>query len=173
MIGEEETPLMKKLGILAAIVAKWAYILAGLTFLLFTLNWFLSVLFGGSMTLVSNESAMRIIENLQIAVVLLIVCVPEGMPLAISLAVAFSTDSLKNEFLLIKNMESLEICGTLIDVMTGKTATLTEGTMRVGTLYIGNNMADTSNLELNHELNKTFQNCIILNTEGRMEMDDD
>ena len=164
---------MKKLATLGDIVKKWAYGLAALTFVLFTLNWFLSVIFSGGMDLVSNESAMRIVENLQIAVVLLIVCVPEGMPLAISLAVAFSTDSLKNEFLLIKNMESLEVCGTLIDVMTGKTATLTEGDMRVGSLYIGNNMADTSNLELNHELNKAFQNCIILNTEGLMEMDDD
>jgi cation transport ATPase len=62
------------------------------------------------------------------------------MPLAISLAVAFSTDNLKNEFLLIKNTEALEISGTLIDVMTGKTATLTEGDMHVGSLYIGNAM---------------------------------
>ena len=57
--------------------------------------------------------------------------------------------------------------------MTGKTATLTEGDMRVGSLYIGNSMQDTSNLELNHELNKVFQNCLLLNTEARMEMGDD
>ena len=53
-ISEEETPLMKKLSILAAIVGKWAYIMAALTFVLFTLNWFLGVMFGGGMDLVSN-----------------------------------------------------------------------------------------------------------------------
>lgn len=61
----------------------------------------------------------------------------------------------------------------LIDIMTGKTATLTEGDMRVGSLYIGDCMQDTSNLELNHQLKKTFHNLIILNSEARMEMTDD
>ena len=169
----EETPLMKKLGILASIVGKWAYILAALAFVLFTIFWFCNIMFGTHASLVSSESLMGLLKNLQIAVALLIVCVPEGMPLAISLAVAFSTDSMKNEFLLIKNTEALEISGTLIDIMTGKTATLTEGDMRVGSLYIGNAMQDTDNLELNIELNKTFQNCILLNTDARMEMGDD
>ena len=158
---------------MAKIVEKWAYILAALAFVLFTIFWLCNILFGTHARLASSASLLGLLKNLQIAVTLLIVCVPEGMPLAISLAVAFSTDNLKNEFLLIKNTESLEISGTLIDIMTGKTATLTEGDMRVGSLYIGNSMQDTSNLELNHELNKTFQNCILLNTEARMEMGDD
>ena len=136
----EETPLMKKLGVLAAIVGKWAYIMAALAFVLFTIFWFCNILFGTHASLVSSASLLGLLKNLQIAVALLIVCVPEGMPLAISLAVAFSTDNLKNEFLLIKNTEALEISGTLIDVMTGKTATLTEGDMHVGSLYIGNAM---------------------------------
>ena len=168
----EDTPLMKKLGILASIVGKWAYIMAAVAFALFTVFWLCMNLFSDQ-SLVSNDSLHGLLKNLQIAIALLIVCVPEGMPLAISLAVAFSTENLKNEHLLIKNTEALEISGTLIDVMTGKTATLTEGDMRVGSLYIGNGMQDTSNLELNHELNKVFQNCLLLNTEARMEMGDD
>ena len=163
---------MKKLGILASIVGKWAYIMAAVAFALFTVFWLCMNLFSDQ-SLVSNDSLHGLLKNLQIAIALLIVCVPEGMPLAISLAVAFSTENLKNEHLLIKNTEALEISGTLIDVMTGKTATLTEGDMRVGSLYIGNGMQDTSNLELNHELNKVFQNCLLLNTEARMEMGDD
>lgn len=152
----EETPLMKKLGVLGAIIGKWAYICSAGAFVLFTIFWFCNIMFGSEQKLVSNESLLALLHNLKIAVALLIVCVPEGLPLAISLAVAFSTDNLKQEFLLIKNTESLEISGTLIDIMTGKTATLTEGEMRVGSLYIGNSMQDTDNLELNHELNKTF-----------------
>ena len=171
-IGEENTPLMKKLGILAAIVGKWAYIVSAVAFVLFTIFWFCNILFADH-SLVSNEALHGLLQNLQIAIALLIVCVPEGMPLAISIAVAFSTDNLKSEQLLIKNMEALEISGSLIDIMTGKTATLTTGDMRVGTLHIGNALQDTSNLELNHELKKIFENCIILNTEARMEMEDE
>ena len=177
-IGEEKTPLMDKLETLGAIIGKWAYVVAALAFVLFTIFWYCNILFGtswdgSSQSLASNESLMGLLKNLIVSLTLLIVCVPEGMPLAISMAVAFCTDNLKKECLLIKNLESLEISGTLIDIMTGKTATLTEGEMRIGSLYIGNSMQDTDNLELNHELNKIFQQCLILNTDARMEMDDD
>jgi Ca2+-transporting ATPase len=51
----EETPLMKKLGVLGAIVGKWAYIMAALAFVLFTIFWFCNTLFGDQ-KLVSNKS---------------------------------------------------------------------------------------------------------------------
>jgi len=172
-IGEEKTPLMEKLETLGAIIGKWAYIVSAAAFVLFTIFWFCNIMFSEDLALASNASLMKLVKNLIIALALLIVCVPEGMPLAISMAVAFSTDNLQKEHLLIKNIEALEISGTLIDIMTGKTATLTEGDMRVGSLFIGGAFQDTDNLELNHELNKTFQTAIILNTEARMEMHDD
>ena len=62
---------------------------------------------------------------------LLIVCIPEGMPLVISMAMAFSVDQLKKENMLIKSLDALETSGQLIDVLTGKTATLTTGDMEV------------------------------------------
>jgi Ca2+-transporting ATPase len=42
-----------------------------------------------------------------IAVVLLMVAVPEGLPLAISLAMALSIKNLKDDKILIKNMEAV------------------------------------------------------------------
>ena len=39
---------MKKLGVLAAIVSKWAYIVAGGAFVLFTIFWYCNMLFGES-----------------------------------------------------------------------------------------------------------------------------
>ena len=134
---------MAKLETLGAIIGKWAYIMSALAFVLFTIFWLCNIIFSEDEVLASNASLMKLIKNLIIALVLLIVCVPEGLPLAISMAVAFSTKNLKDEMLLIKNTEALEISGTLVDIMTGKTATLTEGDMRVGSLYIGNSSQDT------------------------------
>jgi magnesium-transporting ATPase (P-type) len=44
---------------------------------------------------------------------------------------AFSIDNLIRDQLLIKKMKALEISGSVIDIMTGKTCTLTTGDMEV------------------------------------------
>lgn len=50
----------------------------------------------------------------------------------------FSVDSLKKENLLIKNLDALETSGQIIDILTGKTATLTTGDMDVARINIAN-----------------------------------
>ena len=115
-IGEEKTPLMEKLETLGAIVGKWAYIMAAVAFVLFTIFWFCNIMFGEDESLASNKSLMKLIKNLIVSLALLIVCVPEGLPLAISMAVAFSTGNLKNEQLLIKNVEALDLA-QLVDAL--------------------------------------------------------
>lgn len=70
----------------------------------------------------------------------MIVCVPEGLPLAVSMSMAFSIDKLIQDNLLIKNLEALEISGYVLDIMTGKTATLTTGEMRVDKIWAGQTM---------------------------------
>jgi len=69
------------------------------------------------------------------AVALLIACVPEGLPLAIAIATALSSDVLVEQNLLIKNLSALEKAGVLTDVVTSKTNTLTQGKLSVAALY--------------------------------------
>ena len=101
------------------------------------------------------------------------------MPLAISLAIAFSTQNLKAEYLHVKNNKALEVAGSIEEVVTGKTNTLTTGDMDIATLYIGNTLyedvskrGEGNDLELNRALLKNFRHCVLLNTEARMEMAD-
>jgi P-type E1-E2 ATPase len=72
-----------------------------------------------------------LVSNLQTTIAIIIVCVPEGLPLVISISMAFSIDNLIRDQLLIKKMKALEISGSVIDIMTGKTCTLTTGDMEV------------------------------------------
>ena len=53
------------------------------------------------------------------------------------MALALSTDRLKSDNLLIKNLKSLEQSGLLTDIVTGKTSTLTQGTLSVKYIYAG------------------------------------
>ena len=43
----------------------------------------------------------------------MIVAIPEGMPLAVSIAMALSVTRLKNDKILIKNLEAIQKCAVL------------------------------------------------------------
>lgn len=74
---------------------------------------------------------------MQITIALLIVCVPEGLPLAVSMSMAFSIDKLIEDNLLIKQLDALETSGSVLDILTGKTSTLTKGKLKVESIYAG------------------------------------
>ena len=77
------------------------------------------------------------------------VAVPEGLPLAISISMAFSIDVMKKDNLLVKKMEACETLGQIREICTGKTATLTENNMTVNRFYAGQRTIVAEN---NHSL---------------------
>jgi len=68
---------------------------------------------------------------------IVIVAVPEGLPLAVSIAMAFSVDVMKKDNLLVKNLQAPETLGQIQLICTGKTATLTKNDMNVNRYYLG------------------------------------
>jgi len=120
--------------------------------------------------LIEGPSITRAIDLASTAIALLIVCIPEGMPLVISRAMAFSVDTLKQEHLLIKRLGALETAGQLSEILTGKTATLTTGDMTVERI----NMVDTTfladQISCNLEMQNMLWDCTILNTDAHMQM---
>lgn len=122
-----------------------------ISLILFAITWLLFVMCS-DYKLVDSRSIKRAIDLASTAIALLIVCIPEGMPLVISMAMAFSVDSLKKENLLIKNLDALETSGQLIDILTGKTATLTTGDMEVARIHLANNTHDADDIRCNLEV---------------------
>jgi len=90
----EETPLQNKLAKFSSLLGSWSTFAAGVAFILFTIFWIFNIMVGNAV-LISSASVLSMVYNLQIAVVLLIVSIPEGMPLAISMALAFSVDRME------------------------------------------------------------------------------
>ena len=121
--------------------------------------------------LVDSWSIQRAIDLASTAVALLVVCIPEGMPLVISMAMAFSVDNLKKENLLIKNLDALETSGQVVDILTGKTATLTTGDMEVSRIHVIDQTFELDNLQANMEVMNTLYDCIIFNCDAHMQMD--
>lgn len=163
---------------MAAYIGKFSYIAGFLTLFFMLLFLGMKILFTDDQ-LLSNETLQKIMRAFTTAVAIVIVSVPEGLPLAVSLAMAFSVDSMKNDNLLVKKMASCESLGYIRDICTGKTATLTENKMVVKKFFVGETSYDfgpTSLTTLN-SLNETVKDilidCMIKNCDARVEMSDE
>lgn len=67
----------------------------------------------------------NIVNMLTIFISVILVAVPEGLPLSVSISLAYSFVKMKDEEILVKHPDSLEKMGGIEEICTGKTATLT------------------------------------------------
>jgi P-type Ca2+ transporter type 2C len=72
---------------------------------------------------------------LTLVIIIIIVAVPEGLPLTITLSLAYSVMRMKDDGILVKNLDSPEVMGSVEEICTGKTATLTKNDMKVAMFY--------------------------------------
>jgi len=170
-IEKTQTPFQKKLETLAEIIGTYAKMVCIASVFLFAIVWILHVMIGEGRKLVDDESIKQAIDLACTVAALLAVCIPEGMPLVISMAMAFSVQSLKKENLLIKNLDGLETSGQLVDVVTGKTATLTEGEMQVEVVHSQGTTYDARSLEMTKNVENDLKQAIVLNSDAHMQMD--
>lgn len=123
--------LEQKLELISKQISKYALgttiisIVTSLIFLVFL------IMFDSQVDLVSNDSIIRVLKIVITAIVLLIVSIPEGLPLVISIAMALSISNLKDDNILIKNLESIQTSALIHELCVSKTGTLTKGVLEV------------------------------------------
>ncbi|KAF2265811.1 calcium-translocating P-type ATPase [Lojkania enalia] len=129
----EVTPLQSKLNVLAEYIAK----LGGAAALLLFVVLFIEFLVGLQ---TSNESpadkGQNFLNILIVAITVVVVAVPEGLPLAVTLALAFATTRMLRDNNLVRLLRSCETMGNATTICSDKTGTLTTNKMTVvsGTL---------------------------------------
>jgi len=69
------------------------------------------------------------------AITIVIVAVPEGLPLAVTISLAYSVMRMKDDGILVRNLDSPEMMGRVDEIITGKTGTLTKSDMKVDQFY--------------------------------------
>lgn len=131
----EPTPLQTKLAGLAVKISQWAVTSA--SFLFFVLLFrFLANL--GNDDRSPAEKASFFMEIFIVAITVIVVAVPEGLPLAVTLALAFATTRLLKENNLVRVLRSCETMGNATTVCSDKTGTLTTNKMTVVAGTFGN-----------------------------------
>ncbi|KDN36653.1 hypothetical protein RSAG8_10695, partial [Rhizoctonia solani AG-8 WAC10335] len=118
----ESTPLQLKLNALAELIAKLGSAAGLILFTALMIKFFVQLKTKSSRT--ANEKAMSFVQILIISVTLIVVAVPEGLPLAVTLALAFATKRMTKERLLVRVPGSCETMANASVVCTDKTGTL-------------------------------------------------
>lgn len=125
-----KTPLQVKLENLGGIFTKWGLYAAIAILIASSVNFIIK-----TSTMSDYQTAAQIIPGIvslfTIPIAIIIVAVPEGLPLSITLALAYSVMRMKHDGVLVRDLESPERMGRVDEIVTGKTATLTQNDMKV------------------------------------------
>lgn len=134
LYAEEEssqTPLQKKLGDLADKVGYAGLIMAILTFLVLLIKWGIGVGAGTVEVNSVGDVAPEILHFFLTAITIVVVAVPEGLPLAVTIALAYSQRKMMKDNNLVRVLAACETMGGATQITTDKTGTLTENRMTV------------------------------------------
>ncbi|OCH84084.1 calcium ATPase, partial [Obba rivulosa] len=146
----ENTPLQSKLNDLAELIAKLGSAAGLILFTALMIRFFVQ-LGTGNPQRTANEKGIAFVQILIISVTLIVVAVPEGLPLAVTLALAFATKRMTKEKLLVRVLGSCETMANASVVCTDKTGTLTQNSMTVVAGSVGIHCKFVRKLEDNKE----------------------
>ncbi|CAI0464604.1 unnamed protein product [Linum tenue] len=129
--GDDETPLQVKLNGVATVIGKIGLFFAVVTFSVLVQGLFTRKLEEGTQWIWSGDEAVEMLEFFAIAVTIVVVAVPEGLPLAVTLSLAFAMKKMMNDKALVRHLAACETMGSATTICSDKTGTLTTNHMTV------------------------------------------
>lgn len=132
-----KTPLNEQLDGLGNLISKASYAVAALVVVGRIIMYFVSNSFEWV------DFITYLLQTLMIAVTLVVVAVPEGLPMAVTLSLAYSMRRMLKTNNLVRKMHACETMGATTVICTDKTGTLTQNQMQVyKTNFFGNPSED-------------------------------
>ncbi|CEP61791.1 calcium-transporting ATPase PMC1 LALA0_S04e00760g [Lachancea lanzarotensis] len=142
-VEPESTPLQERLDGLANSISVYGSVAALILFIIL-FGRFLSYLPSGKRyhDLTPAQKGSKFMNIFITAVTVIVVAVPEGLPLAVTLALAFATTRMTKDGNLVRVLRACETMGSATAVCSDKTGTLTENRMTVVRGFIGTTSFD-------------------------------
>ena len=139
----ETTPMQVRLDNLAEGISKYGFLAAIVLFVVLFIRFCVEIAPGGSLHDVnSTDKGKRFIDIIITAVTIVVVAIPEGLPLAVTLALAFATTRMAQNGNLVRVLKSCETMGGATAICSDKTGTLTENKMRIVKGFFGLNKSN-------------------------------
>ena len=178
---DQETPLQVRLNDMATRIGKGGLTVAILV-LLVRIAKFLVYKYGSG-----NESyghgksdSELLVHDISIAVTIVVVAVPEGLPLAVTLSLAYSMQKMYNDNSLVRRLKACEAMGGATNICSDKTGTLTTNRMTVVQAWLAGKLfkdqeKDCSDVkgEVPQKITRDAIASICLNSEVQVSANDD
>ncbi|KAJ4722549.1 Calcium-transporting ATPase [Melia azedarach] len=140
----EQTPLQVRLNKLTSSIGKVGLAVAFLVLVVLLVRYFTGNTtdengnqeFNGSKTKV-DDIVNAVVGIVAAAVTIVVVAIPEGLPLAVTLTLAYSMKKMMADQAMVRKLPACETMGSATTICTDKTGTLTENRMKVTKFWLG------------------------------------
>ncbi|KAK7364974.1 hypothetical protein VNO80_13724 [Phaseolus coccineus] len=173
---DEQTPLQERLNKLTSSIGKVGLAVAFLVLVVLLVRYFTGNTkddngvreFNGSKTKFDDimNAVVGIIAD---AVTIVVVAIPEGLPLAVTLTLAYSMKKMMADHAMVRKLSACETMGSATTICTDKTGTLTLNEMKVTKFWLGlEPVAETKNAnsKVAPFVLQLIQEGVALNTTG-------
>jgi len=137
------TPLQVKLKKLAKTIAWFGFAAALLLFVVLFIKFLIQLPHN---SLSGPQKGQNFLNILIISLTVLVIAVPEGLPLAVTLALAFASNRMLKDNNLVRQLRACEIMGNVTNICSDKTGTLTQNKMQVVAGIVGTSQLFNDNL---------------------------
>lgn len=174
-VGEEPpiSPLKMRLTGLAKMISRLGYIGA----ILVTISYLFSVIvidnnFDGNLILktLTDFHVMfnHFIYALTLSVTIIVVAVPEGLPMMITLVLSSNMRRMLKSNVLVRRLVGIETAGSINVLLTDKTGTLTKGHLEVSEIILGDNshFKNIKDVKMYNAYYEKLYECLFYNNES-------
>ncbi|XP_031098445.1 putative calcium-transporting ATPase 13, plasma membrane-type [Ipomoea triloba] len=179
--GSEETPLQTRLNKLTSSIGKVGLAVAFLVLVVLLVRYFTGHTkdengnkeFNGSKTK-ADDVINSVVGIIAAAVTIVVVAIPEGLPLAVTLTLAYSMKRMMSDQAMVRKLSACETMGSATTICTDKTGTLTQNKMKVTKFWLGKECMEGKNRgEIERGVLELFHQGVGLNTTGSVFRSDD
>uniref|UniRef100_A0A5B6YGK5 Calcium-transporting ATPase n=1 Tax=Davidia involucrata TaxID=16924 RepID=A0A5B6YGK5_DAVIN len=175
---DEQTPLQERLNKLTSYIGKIGLLVAFLVLAVLLIRYFTGHTedgeghreFSGSKTK-PDDIMNAMIRVVAAAVTILVVAIPEGLPLAVTLTLAYSMKRMMADNVMVRKLSACETMGSATTICTDKTGTLTLNQMKVTEFWLGKDTVYMpTQTEIAPNVLELLQEGASLNTTGEVYM---
>ncbi len=168
------SPLQEKLTYLGQQISRFGYIGALMIAFSFMFNHIFLEAGGWEIyfSKPSGEIIYHLVTAIILAIIIIVVAVPEGLPMMIAVVLSMNMRKLLNAKVLVRKLLGIETSGSLTVLFTDKTGTLTQGKLTVSELLRGDGEHFTSFGDIPDNLRQTVAFALRNNTGGSIDSTD-
>ena len=167
----EPSPLKVRLTHLAKIISRIGYVSAFLGAISYLFN-VIVIKNNFDINLISSTLSNfpllfgYLLHALTLSVTIIVVCVPEGLPMMITLVLSSNMKRMLKDNVLVRKLVGIETAGSLNVLFTDKTGTLTKGNLEVVGYTLGNLNTYNSLMEVKGKYKDIFEKSLIYNNDS-------